>query len=227
MTRPYIKLCMAMSLDGKISTVDQSGAHFSSAADKQRLLDLRTQTDAILVGARTIRVDDDRMRVWTEEARQKRLKLGLEPQPICAIVSARGSVPVDAAVFQDPDVPTLVFTTEQMGDEKRDALEKHATIHSVGVTEIDFHEVLRILSEQYRVRHVLAEGGGRLNFALFHEDLVDEIYLTLCPYILGGEDAPTVAEGEGFPFSDIRRFCLIDFEQVGQELFLHYGVCAP
>ena len=46
------------------------------------------------------------------------------------------------------------------------------------------------------VSHLLLEGGGELNFSMLQVGLIDEIYLTICPLIFGGRDAPTSFDGD-------------------------------
>ncbi|MDG1832120.1 MAG: dihydrofolate reductase family protein, partial [Verrucomicrobiota bacterium] len=67
------------------------------------------------------------------------------------------------------------------------------------------------------------EGGGQLNDSLFRADVLDEVNLTVCPLILGGRKAPTIAEGLGFAqLKDAAQFSLKSRRQVGNELFLVY-----
>ncbi|MBN8249897.1 MAG: dihydrofolate reductase family protein, partial [Verrucomicrobia bacterium] len=73
------------------------------------------------------------------------------------------------------------------------------------------------------VRRLLVEGGGELNAALFEAGLVDEVHLTLCPLLVGGRTAPTLADGEGIPhLADAARLTLVNRRARGAELFLTY-----
>jgi riboflavin biosynthesis pyrimidine reductase len=92
-----------------------------------------------------------------------------------------------------------------------------------GKSEIDFKQALRWLHKQWNVRSLLCEGGGEVNGALFKAGFVDELYLTICPVIFGGRDAPTLADGCGFEFlSDASQLALHRMKRVGDELFLVY-----
>ena len=72
------------------------------------------------------------------------------------------------------------------------------------------------------IRELLLEGGGATNFAFLRDDLVDEIYLTLCPIVIGGGSSPTPVDGEGFAPENFKRFRLTESHRSGRELFLHY-----
>ena len=76
-------------------------------------------------------------------------------------------------------------------------------------------------------RAVLIEGGGDLIFGALAADLLDELYLTICPLLIGGATAPTPADGAGFSAADLRRLSLIDVRTVGDEVYLHYTVRRP
>lgn len=221
--KPHTSLIMAVSLDGKISTRDGAGPRFTSDADGIRLREIRSYADAILVGAGTIIADDP---TFTEHDKFRKLRIqrGLAPNPVKVVVSGSGSVPETARMFQPNGAPALVFTTERIPPKRLAPLQQVAEIHCVGETTVDFHRVIKILGEMYQVKRLLIEGGGQVNFDLFRAGLIDEVYLTLCPKIIGGRDVLTSVEGDGFDFSDIVDTELLDHRTVGNEIFLHYRV---
>lgn len=220
---PYTSLIMAISLDGKISTRDGAGPRFASEADGIRLRETRSHADAILVGAGTIIADDP---TFTEHGKYKELRLqrGLAPNPIKVVVSGSGSVPETARMFQPNGAPALVFTTERIPPNRLASLEQVAAVHRVGEATVNFRRVVEILGDMYQVQQLLVEGGGQVNFDLFRAGLIDEVYLTLCPKIIGGRDVTTSVEGDGFDFLDIVDVELLDQRTVGNEIFLHYRV---
>ena len=223
--QPHTSLIMAVSLDGKISTRDGAGPRFASETDGIRLREIRSHTDAILVGAGTVIADDP---TFTEHGKYKELRLQrcLAPNPIKAVVSGSGSVPETAQMFQPNGAPALVFTTERIPPSRLAQLQQVAEVHCVGETTVNFRRVVEILGEVYQVKQLLIEGGGQVNFDLFRARLIDEIYFTLCPKIIGGRDVPTSVEGDGFDFLDIVDVELLDHSPVGDEIFLHYRVRA-
>ena len=221
--KPHTSLIMAVSLDGKISTRDGAGPRFASEADGIRLREVRSHADAILVGAGTIIADDP---TFTEHGKYKELRLqrALAPNPIKVVVSGSGSVPETARMFRPNGAPALVFTTECMPPSRLALLQRVAEVHCVGETTVNFRRVVEILGEVYQVKQLLIEGGGQVNFDLFRAGLIDEIYLTLCPKIIGGRDVVTNVEGDGFDFLDIVDVELLDQRTVDSEIFLHYRV---
>ena len=73
------------------------------------------------------------------------------------------------------------------------------------------------------VERLLVEAGGDLLFQFLAADALDEMYVTLCPIVVGG-NAPTLADGLGFDRADVRTLRLLDSEVAGDEIFLHYRV---
>ena len=221
--KPHASLIMAVSLDGKISTRDGAGPRFASEADAIRLREVRSHADAILVGAGTIIADDP---TFTEHGKYKELRIqrGLASNPIKVVVSGSGNVPETARMFQPNGAPALVFTTERIAANRLASLQQVAEVHCVGETTVNFRRVVEILGEVYQVEQLLIEGGGQVNFDVFQAGLIDEIYLTLCPKIIGGRDVTTSVEGDGFDFLDIVDVELADYHTVGNEFFLHYRV---
>ena len=220
----HVFLNMAMSLDGKISTRDGTGPRFTGSADKVRLREIRTRADAILVGAGTIVADDP---TFTEDGiyKDERVQRGLSPQPIKVVVSGTGSVPESALMFQPNGAPALVFTTERVPANRLRILKSVAdAVHIVGDDGVDFTQIVEILARTYGVKSLLIEGGGHVNFAMFRAHLIDEVYLTLSPRIIGGRDVPTPVGGEGFNFGDLINLELLDHHVVNNDIFLHYRV---
>ena len=221
--KPHTSLIMAVSLDGKISTRDGAGPRFASPADGIRLREVRSYADAILVGAGTIIADDP---TFTEHGKYKELRLqrDLAANPVKIVVSGSGSVPETARMFQPNGAPALVFTTERISPTRLASLEQVAEVHCVGETRVDFRCVVEILGGMYQVKQLLVEGGGQVNFDMFRAGLIDEVYLTLCPKIIGGKNVTTSVEGDGFNFLNIVDVELIDQRVVEDEIFLQYRV---
>src|SRR6185312_678158 len=94
-----------------------------------------------------------------------------------------------------------------------------------GDDQMDFRAALHWLRKKWQVKNLLCEGGGELNTALIRQNLVDEIYLTLCPLIFGGRNAPTMADGIGVDSAeDATRLQIKTMKRVGQEIYLVYRV---
>ena len=212
---------MVMTLDGKITTRDGSGPKFASQADQERMMQLRSEADAIIIGARTA-IDDNPTFDLPEKYRRSR-KNGLASNPIKAVISGRGSIPSTLKMFNSNDSQAVVFTTDQINSGQYNSLHKVADVHVVGKLEVDFTQIAKILVKEYNVKQLLIEGGGQVNFAAFQADIVDEVFLTLSPKIAGG-NIQTIVEGTGFDFNNLIELELLNHQKVSSEIFLHYRV---
>ncbi len=212
---------MAMTADGKIATANRAVATFSSARDHEHLDELRATADAVMSGARTVDLNSYTLGPGAERFRKLRLRRGLAECHLRVIVSGTGSVDPQAEIFRHRFSPIIVLTSERAS---KSALKQLRTVADAvkvtGKDEVDFPAALRWLRAEWNVKRLLCEGGGELNDALFRAGLVDELHLTICPRLIGGRLAPTIADGLGFPhLSEAFQLHLASTKRVGDELF--------
>ena len=214
-----------MTADGKIATANRAISSFGSPRDHERLLELRATADAVMAGARTADLNRINMGPGGERYLRKRTQKGLQPYNVRIIVSRLGTVDPQAQVFQEKFSPVIVLTTRQASLHRLTAL--RAAAHSVkicGAREINFRSAFRWLYEKWKIRKLVCEGGGELNDALFQANLVDEIFVTVCPWIFAGRAAPTMADGAGVAtLASAAGFELRSARRVGAEVFLRFS----
>lgn len=189
----------AMTVDGKIATAS-GDSKISSQEDLIRVHGLRASVDAIMVGISTILVDDPSLTV--------RLVKG--KNPLRVIVDSNAKIPLNSQILQTAyKVKTIIAVTDQAPAHKiqkikdmgaqvimtKDAerTNQSSVIHQ-GVNLKQLFSILKVM----KIRKLLVEGGGELNWSLLHLRLVDEIILTIAPKIIGGRQAITFVEGDGF-----------------------------
>lgn len=222
--RPFVLVNMAMTADGKIATANRRVSSFGSAADEENLYRLRATADAVMNGARTADLNPIDMGPGPEKWRRARRRRGLAEQNLRVIVSGSGTLDVGARVFREGSPAPIVITTETAPHTRLVELRAvAAAVLSVGRGEVDWPAALRWLRERWNVRRLLCEGGGALNDALFRAGVVDELHLTICPVLVGGRAAPTIADGPGFArLADAYPLRLSRRRRVGRELFLTF-----
>jgi len=222
--RPWVIVNMAMTADGKIATANRRIATFGSRVDHEQLLALRATADAVLAGARTVEAGAIDLGPGPRRFRQLRLRRGLAEYNLRIIVSGSGSVSPTATIFRRRFSPILVLTTQRAGQTRLERLRRLAdAVHVCGEEELDWPAALRWLLRQWNVRRLVCEGGGQVNDGLFRARVVDELYLTICPWVAGGRTAPTLCDGKGFENLDLaQRFQLVQRRRVGDELFLRF-----
>jgi riboflavin biosynthesis pyrimidine reductase len=168
--RPYLALNMVSTLDGK-ATIDWRTKGLSDDLDRHLFHHLRTQADCVLVGAGTVRAERYGRITKSGELRDKRVAEGFEPEALAVVVSASGNVPPDLPLLQEPEQQVVIDSGA------------------------DLPLLMARLREDYGVRSVLCEGGPTLNAHLLAADLVDELFLTLSPKLVGGQAAITIVAG--------------------------------
>jgi riboflavin-specific deaminase-like protein len=222
---PFVLVNMAMTADGKTAAANRVISSVGSARDRGHLLELRATADAVMAGART--VDSAPINLGPGPARYRRLRLrrGLAGYNLRVIVSGSGSLNPRAEVFKHRFSPILVLTTARVSEAKLRQLRTVADeIKICGRREINFRAALRWLRTKWGVKRLLCEGGGELNGALFRAGLVNELHLTICPKIIGGRKASTIADGTGaFKLAAASQFKLQSARRIGNELFVVFA----
>jgi riboflavin-specific deaminase-like protein len=228
-SRPFVLINMAMTADGKIATANRAISSFSSRHDHQNLLELRATADAVMAGARTADLNRINMGPGGPRFRQLRVKRGLAEFNLRVIVSRSGTVNPEAEVFKRRFSPIIILTTRRAAQSRLSKLRALADeVKLCGDEEINFGQALAWLRRKWNVRRLVAEGGGELNDALFRAGIVDELHLTICPKIFGGQTAPTIADGLGAKvLAKAKMLELKSMKRHGKELFLVYRVSKP
>ena len=213
-----------MSADGKIASANGAIPNVGSKRDKQHMMELRTHADAIMSGARTVDLNSVTLGPGSEKYRKMRLRRGLAEYNLRIIVSGSGSIDPTADIFRHRFSPIIILTTHSVSKRRLERLKQIADdVKAFGQTKLDFVAAFRWLREKWKIKKLLCEGGGELDGALFHADLVDEIHLTLSPEIIGGRNAPTIADGDNVArLRDAKQFKLVSVKRVGDEMFLVY-----
>lgn len=218
MDRPHVSLCLATSLDGRISATPDGGPDFTSREDVQKLFRLRAASDALLIGAGTVRTEQVLPLVRNEALAEERMQAGKPPHPAAVIVSNSLDLPWDGRYFRYRKQRMFLLTGRADAHHYEKAGSRNLEILETG-ERLDLVEGLKRLY-QLGFRQILAEGGGTLVANLLALDLVDTAYLTIAPVLIGGAQTPRlVADAPAFP---MRRFTLSHQETIGDELHLIY-----
>jgi 2,5-diamino-6-(ribosylamino)-4(3H)-pyrimidinone 5'-phosphate reductase len=222
----HVHVNAAVSADGKLSTRRREQVRISGDEDFARVDRLRATSDAVLVGVGTVLADDPSL-VRHDEAHRRAERGPDTPPPARVVVDSRGRTPPDAAVLADePD--TYVLTTDALPEDRRGALTAAgATLLSIASAAADTDRVdlaagLAALARE-GIDRLMVEGGGEIIFSLFDAGLVDRLTLYVGSLVVGGRDAPTLADGEGFVDS-FPTLSLEGVERVDDGVLLDYAV---
>jgi 5-amino-6-(5-phosphoribosylamino)uracil reductase len=219
--RPYTLLSCCVSIDGYIGNA-ASRLLLSNKADFDRVDAVRASSDAILVGARTVRADNPRLLVRSEARRGERAARGLPESPMKVTVTRRADLDARADFFKVGDAEKIVYCASPWVADARDRLGPVATVVDAG----DAVE-MRTLSTDLAARGVdrlMVEGGGTVHTQFLTEDIVDELQLTVAPVFVGDSGAPRFVRDGIFPWNPARRAELVDVQKLGDVVLLRYAL---
>jgi len=214
---------MAISLDGRISTRRREQISLGTRHDRHLMDVLRARADAVVVGAGTVRHDGFPILVRDDDIRARRVARGKAPHPVNVVLSRSLDLPVSRPFFRRRDTERLVFTTRRADARRMARIGRVAEVVVLPGRTLAPRTVLDALAAR-GLRRVLLEGGGEIHFAFVQANLVDEIYVTLTPRLIGGTGAPSLLDGKGFLRDEHRRLTLVSCRRVDDELFLRYRV---
>lgn len=181
--RPYVVCNFVSSVDGK-ATLDGRSSGLSGEVDRRAFHLLRTQIDAVLAGTGTLRAERYGALVRDPELRALREHEGRPPQPLAVVVSRSGDVPYDIPLFADADTRVALYTP---AGSQPPPCAAQVEVHEVPAAG-EMAAVLASLRAEHDVRALLCEGGPTLFDALLADGLADELFLTLAPTLVGGDE---------------------------------------
>jgi 2,5-diamino-6-(ribosylamino)-4(3H)-pyrimidinone 5'-phosphate reductase len=212
-SRPYVILSAATSIDGKIATIT-GDSKLSSKQDIIRLHKLRSKVDAILVGKNTVLIDNPMLTVRHTSGKN----------PIRIILDSKGTISKNSKILQSSNkVPTIISVSNRISKSNIDKLKKFPVeIIVAGKNSINLKLLLKKLSEK-KLKSILIEGGGTVNWEFIKNDLFDELIITLSPFLIGGRNAVSLIEGNGFrTISNSPNLRLKSIKRLKNHLVLHY-----
>lgn len=208
-----------MSIDGYIDDTTPQRLILSNEEDLDRVDAVRAECDAILIGAETMRRDNPRLIVKSEERRAAREERGLPPYPLKVTMTRTGNLDPDLKFWHFGGTK-LVYCPTPVADKVRALLGDLAEVHALGETA-DLRAILEDLWD-HGVRKLMVEGGGTVHTQFLQADLVDEIQLAVAPFLLGDSAAPRFANPGTYADGPGRRMQLAEVLTVGDVAVLRY-----
>lgn len=216
--RPYVILSVAMSIDGYIDDATPQRLLLSNAEDFDRVDQVRAESDAILIGANTIRRDNPRLLVNSEARRAERIARGLPEYPLKVTITTSGLDPSHKFFHTGGD--KVVYCASPAVDKVRDDLGDLAAVIDAG-DPVDFGAILDDLGLR-GVRRLMVEGGSTIHTQFLTQGLADEIHLAIAPFFVGDPEAPKFVNFGSFPQNSSHRMAVADVRKVGDIVFIRY-----
>ncbi len=193
----WVRANFITSIDGGATAGDSSGA-MGGPGDRLVFNLLRELADVIVVGAGTVRIENYSGAHLGAAQRQRRQARGQSEVPQLAIVTRSGRLSRDMAVFTRTEVRPLVLTCTAAVDETRHLLADLCEVLDCSGSDpgaVDEAALLDVLGAR-GMHRILTEGGPTLLDSLMDRDMIDELCLTIAPYVVGGQ-ARRIATGPG------------------------------
>jgi len=240
--KPYIIGNFVSTLDGVVALNvrghNSSGEISGFNRQDQILMGLlRAISDAIIVGAGTLRVASNHR--WTasyiypplaDAYKQLRSNLGKSEPPLNVFVTQLGNINLSLPVFQFAEVPVLIVTTKQGYDRIHaqgiPPLVQIVTVERNGPLSLSARVILEEVTRVRRCEVILTEGGPQLFGDFLSEKCLDELFLTLAPQIAGRDEhieRGGIVAGKIFAPDHPLWGKLISIKRGGSHLFLRYA----
>jgi 5-amino-6-(5-phosphoribosylamino)uracil reductase len=218
--RPYVVLSCAMSVDGYIDDASPNRLRLSNREDLERVDAERGRSDAILVGAGTVRRDNPALVVRSAAARRERATRGLPPSPVRVTITHSGDLDPDLRFFSGGETTPLVYCSPGALEGLRGRLEGRAVVVDAG-DPLELRRVLGDLASR-GVRRLMVEGGSLFLTQLLTEGLADELQLVVAPFFVGDPCAPRFVAGGRFPHGPAAPMALAETRRIGDVVLMRY-----
>jgi 5-amino-6-(5-phosphoribosylamino)uracil reductase len=221
---PYVVVSCCISMDGYLDGAGPLPLRLSNDADLERVDRVRAGSDAILVGARTVRRDDPRLLVRSPGLRARRVDAGLPPSPMKVTVTASGQIDAASRFCTAGDTDRVVYAATPVVATVRRRLTGLATVVDAGR-----RPTMPAIAEDLAVRGVhrlMVEGGGEVLTQLLTAGLADELLLAIAPVFVGDERGSRFVGSGRFPWTASSRAELVETRSIGDVGVLRYALSA-
>ncbi|MGP3637240.1 RibD family protein [Streptomyces sp. 24-1644] len=218
--RPYVVLSAAMSVDGYLDDTSPERLRLSNAPDFDRVDQVRAESDAILIGANTMRRDNPRLLVNSDERRAQRVADGKPAYPLKVTVTRTGDLAADLK-FWHHGGDKLVITVDDAVEKVRAMLGDLADVVSVG-SDLDWGLVLDELGRR-GVKQLMVEGGGTIHTQLMAQNLADEVHLAIAPLLVGQPEAARFLGAADYPGGTTARMQVLEVRAIDDVVFVRYA----
>jgi 5-amino-6-(5-phosphoribosylamino)uracil reductase len=209
-----------MSVDGYLDDTSPERLLLSNAPDFDRVDQVRAESDAILIGATTLRRDNPRLLVNSSERRAKRVADGKPEYPLKVTVTKSGDLSADLK-FWHHGADKLVVTVDDAVEKVRATLGGLADVVSVGA-ELDWGLVLDELGRR-GIKQLMVEGGGTIHTQLMAADLADEVHLAIAPLLVGQPDAARFLSAADYPGGSTARMKVLEVRAIEDIVLVRYA----
>ncbi|MFE1996109.1 RibD family protein [Streptomyces parvulus] len=218
--RPYVVLSAAVSVDGCLDDAGPERLLLSNALDFDRVDQERASSDAILIGANTVRRDNPRLLVNSDVRRARRVADGKPEHPLKVTVTRTGDLDPDLR-FWHVGGEKLVITADRAVEKARAGLGDLADVVGIG-PDLDWGRVLDELGRR-GIRRLMVEGGGSIHTQLLAANLADEVHLALAPLLVGQPGAPRFLGDAGYPGGPSARMRVLEVRALGDVVLVRYA----
>lgn len=220
--RPYVLLSCCISLDGYLDNAGEERLLLSNDTDFDRVDGVRAGCDAILVGATTVRKDDPRLLIRSEERRRRRIAAGLPVGPVKVTLTCRGDLDPGARFFTLGDGEKVVYCPDVTLPELESRVGSLAKVVGLGA-EVRMDALLADLGSR-GVRRLLVEGGRSVHTQFLTTGLADELQLVVAPFFVGDSRACRFVGDGVFPWHAGHRADLVETRAIGDVALLRYAL---
>lgn len=187
--RPFVHLKMAISLDGRIATRTGDSRWITGESSLKRVHAMRSEFDAILVGANTVMLDNPVLTDRSDRPRRRKL--------VRVVLDNSLRIPYSSHLVQTAgEIPTLIFTDSEDDEKIKELRDEGAEVIQIAEGGRNLQGVLGELGRR-ELTSVLVEGGTEVAGSFYDAKLIDKLSFFIAPIVIGGRDAPVAIGGRG------------------------------
>ena len=218
----HVVVNAAMSVDGKLAARNREQLAISGPEDFDRVDRIRAAADGVMVGVGTVLADDPHLTLDVTDRRVQRQRHGRPGNPSRVVADSTARTPPDARILDDEATTYLLISKQAPEGRRTELADAGAELIVAGDDRVDLAAGVDRLADE-GIERLMIEGGGELIFSAFDAGLVDELSVFVGSQLIGGRDAPTLADGDGFT-ENFPALTLDDIERLDDGVVLEYTV---